>query len=349
MSWFVGQAVIFYPLEGRMLLFLASVVEQLDLALEHIAKGDVHNARFGLMLTDNALELVLHQIVKEKRSDAAGWRYRDDPYPYEAQLRKAFLGSFSDKVAFARLDAGLDPRLARSFNILHDYRNEVYHAGLAHQDILPSLARLYFDAGCHFISTYRPRGLGWGSSQKMPERAQKYFQGERHFPGKRDDFTEACKAMAEANGFDADTLVAVLSDDVDRIVDDMDTCIQICADGVYIGQQTSRDEAVLSTQVWDLAFADGGKGFLAARGFRGSMTDAIDFLGQEYPFRYRRDPIPGWQAQAKKLRSNGNPHSALDHYRGFIEQTASLRAALEQSAAAAEAEIEAASDRMRGK
>ena len=38
-----------------MFLFLAGVVEQLDLALEHINKGDVHNARFGLMLTDNAL------------------------------------------------------------------------------------------------------------------------------------------------------------------------------------------------------------------------------------------------------------------------------------------------------
>jgi hypothetical protein len=35
-----------------MLLFLAAVLEQLDLALEHVSKRDVHNARFGLMLTD---------------------------------------------------------------------------------------------------------------------------------------------------------------------------------------------------------------------------------------------------------------------------------------------------------
>jgi len=61
-----------------MIMFLAGVLEQLDLALEHIAKGDDHNARFGLMMTDNALELVLHQITKDKRSDAAGWRYREN-------------------------------------------------------------------------------------------------------------------------------------------------------------------------------------------------------------------------------------------------------------------------------
>ena len=48
-----------------MLMFLADVLEQMDLALEHIEKGGVHDARFGLMMTDNAVELVLHQTAKE--------------------------------------------------------------------------------------------------------------------------------------------------------------------------------------------------------------------------------------------------------------------------------------------
>jgi len=52
-----------------MLLFLASVIEQLDLALEQISKVDVHYARFGMMLTDNAVELILHQIAKDKASN----------------------------------------------------------------------------------------------------------------------------------------------------------------------------------------------------------------------------------------------------------------------------------------
>lgn len=174
-----------------MLLFLAGVVEQLDLALEHIGKRDVHNARFGLMLTDNALELILHQIVKDKMAEAASWRYRDKPYPYGSQLRKAFLGSFSDKVAFAKIEGGLDAEIARSFNILHDYRNDIYHAGLAHEGILLSLARFYFDSSCAYLSRYQPKGIGWASDQEMPERAQKYFTGRRTFPGKREDFAEA--------------------------------------------------------------------------------------------------------------------------------------------------------------
>lgn len=331
-----------------MLLFLAGVVEQLDLALEHIGKGDVHNARFGLMLTDNALELVLHQIVKDKRAEAGSWRYREHAYPYEAQLRKAFLGSFSDKVAFARLEAGLDAQSARSFNILHEYRNDIYHGGLAHEAILRSLARLYFHTSCAFLSQYRLRGFGWSSAQQMPERAQKYFKGDRMFPGKLEDYGEACKAMAAANGFNDGEVSEVLADDLDRIIEDMDVCIQIVADGVYQGQQTTRNEAILSTQAWDLAFDDKGKAFAAENGFEGNVIQSVDFLIEKYPFPYRSDPISSWETQAKKLRAKPDAQ-ALDHYQSFVKQTGPLRAALEQSAAAAEAEIDAASDRMRGK
>ena len=49
-----------------MLRFLANTLEQLDLALEYVIKGDANNGRFGLMLTDNAVEITLHQIAIDK-------------------------------------------------------------------------------------------------------------------------------------------------------------------------------------------------------------------------------------------------------------------------------------------
>lgn len=331
-----------------MLLFLAGVVEQLDLALEHIGKRDAHNARFGLMLTDNAVELLLHQIVKDKRAEAASWRYQDKPYPYESQLRKAFLGSFSDKVAFARIEGTLDDESARTFNTLHNYRNDVYHAGLAHEGILLALARLYFNTSCAYISRYEPMGIGWASDQTMPERAQKYFNGDRTFPGKREDFTEACKAMAAANAFDPGEVAEILADDMDQVIEYMDTCIQIVADGVYQGQQTTRDQAILDTQAWDLAFSDEGKAFVAELGFEGHPVRSVDLIIEKYRFPVRRDPIPSWHERSKKLRAIIDPHLALESYQSFVTQTGPLRAALEQSASAAEAEIERAVDEMRG-
>jgi hypothetical protein len=332
-----------------MLLFLAGLVEQLDLALEHIGKGNVHDARFGLMLTDNALELLLHQIVKDKQAEARSWHYHEQPYPYESQLRKAFLGSFSDKVAFARLEAGLGAPVARTFNILHDYRNDLYHAGLAHEEILQSLARMYFDTSCGFLTKYEPPGLGWSSRQELPDRAKKYFTGHQTLPGKHGDFAEACKTMAASNDFDAAELSSVLADDMERIAEYIDSCLQIVADGVYEGQKTTRDQAIVSTQAWDLAFTEEGKAFAAEHGFKGGVLHSVDFLVEKYPFECRRDPIPSWLSQSKKLRSKGDAHMALDHYQSFVTATGPLRAALEQSASAAEAEIDAAMDRWRGK
>ena len=52
-----------------MMNFLINIVEQIDLAKEHVAKGDANNARFGLMLIDNAVEITLNQVAKDKQRD----------------------------------------------------------------------------------------------------------------------------------------------------------------------------------------------------------------------------------------------------------------------------------------
>ena len=68
-----------------MLMFLATVLDQMDLALEHIQKSTVHDARFALMLTDNAVELVLHQIAKDQQA-----RFKAHPFLAEKYRKRAF-------------------------------------------------------------------------------------------------------------------------------------------------------------------------------------------------------------------------------------------------------------------
>ena len=328
--------------------FLSSVVEQLDLALEHITNGDVHNARFGLMLTDNALELVLHEIAKNKQSDAASFRYGREPYPYQKQLKAALLRRFGEKLTFARLDGGLQPAEAQTFKILHDYRNDLYHAGLMHEEILLALTRFYFSAACVFIGQYNSFGLSWGSALKMPVRAKKYFQGHHGFPGTKEEFRAACASMASSCGHDDSVLIALLADQLDRIINHADICVQIVADGVYEGDKKTRDRAVVETMAWEKVFDGSGAAFIKKQGWRGStMAEIISYLTAHYPFKTRGDPIPGWQRQAEKMRRQTDPHQALQHFQNFTEQSAELRAALEQSAGAAEAEIDAQIDRMR--
>jgi hypothetical protein len=315
-----------------MLLFLATVLEQLDLALEHVAKRDIHNARFGLMLTD----------IK-------AFPYLREKFPHQAALDKALGRSFGDKVKFAKVTGNMTGDLSQTIVIMHGFRNEVYHVGLQHEAILPSLAVFYFDVACGYLTTYKPPGVGWASNQKLPERAKKYFHGPASFPGGFGDFGNGCAALAKASGHDPTETVAVLANHFDEVVSDQDTCIDIIAGGIYKGQETTRDKAVINSQTWPLAFSEEGKAFARKHGWTGNRLQLVEWLGQTYPIKFRGDPIPSWQRRATKLRSEKNPHAALRLYHSFMSDTAELRDALMESAGAVEAEIDAAIDRARGK
>ena len=69
-----------------MLKFLANNIEQLDLSAERVSQGDANNARFGLMLVDNVVEITLHQLAKDEQIEAESW-----PYPYG--LRHSLAGN----------------------------------------------------------------------------------------------------------------------------------------------------------------------------------------------------------------------------------------------------------------
>ena len=332
-----------------MLMFLATVLEQLDLALEHVSKRDVHNARFGLMLTDNAIELVFHQMAKEKAGYLKVFSHLRDTYPHQTALDKALGRSFDDKVKFAKLEGNLSKQVAQTVNIMHNFRNEIYHVGLQHESILPNLALFYLDVACGYLRNYKPRGLGWASNQKLPERAKKYFHRTSFIPGSMEDFEKGCTALANACGHDTAETIAVLADHMDEVVQNQDTCIDIVAGGVYKGQQTTRDKAVIDSQTWPLAFSEEGKSFSVKHGWTGNVLALVEWLAANYPLSFHGDPVPSWQKQAAKLRAQKNPHAALAHYHSFMIETASLREAILESAGQVEAEIDAAIDRARGK
>jgi hypothetical protein len=332
-----------------MLLFLATVLEQLDLAFEHVSQRDVHNARFGLMLTDNAIELILHQIAKDKAARIKSFAHRHEKYPHQAALVKALGRSFEAKVKLARLEEGITEEAAHTINIAHIYRNEIYHIGIQHEAILPSIAIFYFEAACEYIGSYKLFGLGWRSSQKLPERAQKYFHGDGFFPGTMEDFGNGCAALARKYVHDPAETIRVLAQHMDEVIEEHDTYIDIVTGGVYKGQQTTRDEAVICCQAWPLAFSEEGKAFAAKHRWTGNALQLVEWLGKNYPLRFRADPIASWEKQAARLRSQKNPHAALAHYHSFMTETATLREAIGEATSQVEAEIDAAIDRRRGK
>jgi len=333
-----------------MLMFLASVLEQLDLALEHVSKRDVHNARFGLMLTDNAVELFLHHLAKDRARHLKVYTFRRETYPHQKALDNALGRAFDAKVKFAKLEYGLTEDVARTINIMHEFRNEVYHVGIQHEAILSEITKFYLDTACRYLGTYKPSGLSWGSNQKLPERAKKYFPNfESFMPGGYDDFGKGCVTIANLCRHEAADTIAVLADHMDDVIQYQDSCLDEVAGGVYVGQQTTRDEAVIGCQTWPLAFSDKGKAFAAEHGFSDKLLHLPDWLAANYPIEFRSDPIPSWEKRAAALRKQKNPHVALAQYESFMKETMTLREEILHAAELVDAEIQSAIDRARGK
>lgn len=149
--------------------------------------------------------------------------------------------------------------------------------------------------------------------------------------------------------FQSANLVSALADRIGSVIEQEDAAIDLLS---QVPRKTSRDQAVVETQAWAIAFTDEGKEFVRKRvaetGAKPvSMADYIALISRDYPFPVRRDPIPSWHRRASTLRRETNPHRALKMYRNFMDQTDDLRALLDAAHSQADAYVEEQIERMR--
>ncbi|NKM36627.1 hypothetical protein [Rhizobium laguerreae] len=333
-----------------MLMFLASVLDQMDLALEHIGKGGIHDARFGLMLTDNAVELVLHQIAKDQQARFKAYPFLAEKYQHTRELEEAMGRSFEAKLRFARIEGQVSDEQARTIAIMHTFRNELYHLGLQYETIVQDLSLFYFSTACGFLAGFKIRGFSYMWGIELPERSQKYFTRRGDYsPAEIDDFPKACRILDAACDHKKSTTIASLVDHMESVIRDCDICLDTIADGIYDNQRMTRDQATVECQAWPLAFTPEAREFAKKKGWQGKTTfEFVEWLRQNYPLKFTKDPIPGWRRQAKRLRSNGNPHTALANYQSFMTVTLPMRDSLMEAAGQVEAEIDRLIDASRG-
>jgi hypothetical protein len=335
--------------EPDVLLRLAQIIEQLDLAHEHLQHGDPNNARFGLMLTDNALEITLHRLAQDEDHNARGmaWKigYR---HPHATALNAALGQDFGAKVRLAEALGLVSAEEAGTIRIGHTFRNEVYHVGVQHEHILHDVAIFYFRVASEVISRIKPRFFGWGSGDRLPERAKKYFKGHTSFPAQPGDYARACLDLAARSGHDRTKLIAAMAGHMAKVVDDQDESIDFLATNAQ--SQTSRKAVVVDTQAWAIAFSDEGRAFLASLAVVPKTAFArVAEISKAYPRLVRSDPIPRWRTRALAVAREQNPHRALELYRSFMDQTQQLRGWIDESARGLDEHIQNEIDRMRGK
>jgi hypothetical protein len=323
-----------------MLKLLTNIVEQLDVALDHLKLGDANNGRFALMLTDNVIEIVLHQLAKDTQWNLKEYRHLDEKFEHTAALERALGQHFGPKVGFAKLIGKLGEETAGSISICHELRNQVYHIGVRHEAILPDVAGFYFHVACQFLASYQPENLWWSSTLRLPERAKKYFTVDKWSPPRWEEFQSACLTMAATNGFKPEAVIEALYDHLAEVIEGQDSNVETIADGTG-NQRQPRDVAIMELQIWSMAFSDEGREFCEKRNWPGgNQFDRVQWIRDNFTFKQRTDPIPGWRKRAASLEREKNPHTALKKYRDFMDQTAQLRELFEEAAMGIEHQID---------
>ncbi|UVO30337.1 hypothetical protein [Bradyrhizobium arachidis] len=326
-----------------MLTRLAGTIEQLDLAAEHLAHGDPNNARFALMLSDNIVELTLHQHAKEKRKQLKANSWTKKAYEHEKALEKALGRWFDEKVRFVTLIGKLHTEVGESIRIAHQFRNDVYHVGLQHEAVLPVLDAFYFELTRRLCADYEIRSWGYSPGQSIPERAKKYITADKFFTNFIEEYRAACVALTAKSGHDDKRFSETLAGHLDEVIATQDRYIGYIATNAR--RRATRDEVVVSSQSWRLAFSEEGRVFARNNGFPGGHI--VEWLEQNYPFKFKSDPIGTWRKRSERLRRETDPHKALKMYRTFMDDTAEFRECIEESTSAVDQYVETQIERMR--
>ena len=319
-----------------MLTFLANNIEQLDVAREHILLGDANNSRFGLMLTDNVIEITMHQTALDTQMMALPKQYRTEPYKHARELQAALGRSFRAKVEFTTVLGKMDEETAETVNIGHAFRNEVYHLGLQHEAVLPVMSRFYFEVACGFLADYAPPFFGFSSRTHLPPRAKSYLGAKPHFSA--DAYRAACTSLGAQARVDPSDFAVGLADHLDEVIANQDMAIETIADF----QTIAREEAVVDTMVWSVAFSEDIKETARRTGWRGgSVADYVRWVREHcIKLPAAKDPVIGWRKRAQSVREERNRHTALRKYRNFMDQTAKMRSVLDEAHAQVEREID---------
>lgn len=159
---------------------LHRTVVQIEVAKQSIQNGDLAHLRVALILLDNAVEVMMHRIIKDElfHTDMYERMLRNFPKgPLDAkgeELRREMASHvisrrrrdeirryFGAKVDFLS-DRDRIPRPgARALKHLHNYRNETQHEDLVREESIRAVVMLLFDISTDFLVRLKTGSTSW--------------------------------------------------------------------------------------------------------------------------------------------------------------------------------------------
>lgn len=141
-------------------------LEQLGRAAEELAEENSISSRLALILTDNVVELVCRGRCEDIATFDSG---SVSPIP--------MIGSyFKEKLSFLSQRDEISETERIYIATAHRYRNDSYHIGLMHDEVIYPIAWHYHEIACDLFGRLKPRGIRHSySGDPQTPRVRKYL------------------------------------------------------------------------------------------------------------------------------------------------------------------------------
>lgn len=296
-------------------------LDQLILASEQLDQKDSVNGRMAHILTDNAVELMLHYQAEQTLPDKGC-------YPEIRQLSKNeeadYLGrNFRPKVKLAKKLGVIGDEEVEFILINHEYRNEVYHAGLRHEPVIWDLAWHYHSFACSLLPRIK-MGLGhsYQVGKEVSPRVKRFVSSESElvqgdFGAK---FAAICHSVAAKAVEPKECLPKILGQAIDRDVKRVDDALNFIE--MHDGKAMSRNDIIVEAQLWSAMFDEERRNKCirkpCARSVeelqKAGISDQVTIVGMFLKPPITKDPIERWQKRIVSLRAAKTALRALKKY-----------------------------------
>jgi hypothetical protein len=299
---------------------------------------------------DNIVELMCHRKCEDDF-----WGVGEFPGFGDDRLdeKQRVLGTdFAEKVNHLRRHDYITQDEQAFLLSAHLYRNESYHTGIVHDDIMHALAWHYHRIACDLFGRMRPRMFG-GAPDRDWSAAVKKHCGEHPFQTMMDGdgFATAALSLAAARPQPEPNLPDVLSTSaLNRISRTEDQLAFIVEDDP---RKRSEEQLIRELQ-YNRDFREG----LPNRHFTASAEDVqiiearTQFMKTEWKPKLTRNPIQRWQQRAERLRSQKNCANALQNFDSLKRDMEYFEGLISDAASALDAyidmQIEEAKERREG-
>lgn len=301
-------------------------------------------ARFALILTDNAVELMLQEETDKliAMDGAGGWLIKPKFSP-EAK-KTAQKGNFHTKNDFCLMAKSITPTEHMTIKVAHLVRNELYHSGVSHEAICRTLAWHYHDLVCEMLPRLLGWGFSWGSDDVISQTVIAYTTDSGlDFDDPKGCLQKAAKKLSKAKPNNAEPLPQVLSNAALAEIDATAEALEF-----LVSDNPNRiNQAAI---IRELQFYDYLRGTDISK-----VKTCKDWRDHEAKYasrwkpKYTRNPIPGWKRRARDISKVGENARALSRFASLRGDSKQFSRLIHDAASKLDAHQQMELDAYRGK